>query len=80
VTERTGTIVVVLSQKDASLNGVPEPFFPSIGIDLTPPSDQFWVILYVPQLFLKKNNTDNNHNATRSHNAPSNPVVMHRNQ
>jgi hypothetical protein len=54
VTERTGTIVVVLSQEDASLNGVPEPFFPSIGIDLTPPSDQFWVILYVPQHFFKE--------------------------
>jgi hypothetical protein len=47
---RWNSIPEVLSQKDASWNGVPEPSFPGIGI--TPPlSNRIFGHLCVPELF-----------------------------
>jgi hypothetical protein len=46
----------VLSKKDASQNGIPEPFFPGIDIINTSPSPiKFWVTLYIPKpIFFRK--------------------------
>jgi hypothetical protein len=47
----------VLSQKDTSLNGVPEPFFLGIDIsDMFPSPTEFWITVLSRTYFLYKNN------------------------
>jgi hypothetical protein len=46
-------VMEVLSQKDTSLNGVAERFFPGIDISNTSPSlTKFWVIVHSETYFL----------------------------
>jgi hypothetical protein len=57
--ERWDAIPKVISQKDASQNGVPEPFSPGTDITNTPPSPtEFGVTMHSGTYSLYKTSTD----------------------